>query len=145
MVRLSLVQTMMRLVRSFQRASSKFWSIGNGDISIRLAGWLSRVQFDDADDFSEGLALVKVAGDYGFVGRDGQLVVNFVIEPQFDEADSFSEGLALVLFRQKTGLYPISQTTCSTHPLAQSRAAMTSPFSAFASSLTSCERRRGLK
>ena len=26
-------------------------------------------QFDDADDFSEGLALVKVAGDYGFVGR----------------------------------------------------------------------------
>jgi WG repeat protein len=28
-------------------------------------------QFDKADDFSEGIALVKVAGDYGFVGKDG--------------------------------------------------------------------------
>src|SRR5262245_26129532 len=46
-------------------------------------------QFDAADVFSEGLALVSVGGKYGFINTKGELVIN----PQFESANSFSEGM----------------------------------------------------
>ena len=60
-------------------------------------------QFDDADDFSEGLAGVRVGdvrgevgwlkkGKYGFIDKTGK----FVIEPQFDDVDQFIGGVARV-------------------------------------------------
>jgi hypothetical protein len=49
-------------------------------------------RFDDAQDFSEGLAPVKIDGQWGFIDKTGALVV----KPHFDNADSFSDGLALV-------------------------------------------------
>jgi len=49
-------------------------------------------RFDDAKDFSEELAPVKIDGKWGFINKTGALVV----KPQFDSADSFSDGLALV-------------------------------------------------
>ena len=51
-------------------------------------------QFDHADGFSEGLALVDLDGKWGFIGHSGRLVIG----PQFDYAGPFSEGLARVGF-----------------------------------------------
>ena len=47
-------------------------------------------KFDEAADFSEGLARVKVGIFYGFIDFSG----DFVIKPQFTWVKSFSEGLA---------------------------------------------------
>jgi len=51
--------------------------------------------FDEAGDFSEGLARVKVKGDpdkWGYIDKQG----NYVIPPQFYSAGDFREGLAPV-------------------------------------------------
>lgn len=56
-------------------------------------GWLLKPQFDEARDFSEGLAAVKVGGwngKWGFVDKTGKMV----IQPEYDETGDFSEGLA---------------------------------------------------
>ena len=62
--------------------------------------WVIEARFDEAEDFKEGLAAVKVAvkvddtvkPKFGFIDKTGKMV----IEPQFSEASSFSEGLAAV-------------------------------------------------
>jgi hypothetical protein len=51
-------------------------------------------QFEEAYNFSEGLALFKsIDGKYGFIGLDGKYVIN----PIYKDANSFSEGLACVV------------------------------------------------
>ena len=61
---------------------------------VDLAGeWALEPQFEDAREFSEELAAVRMAGLYGYIGPTGQMV----IEPQFSAAQSFSEGLAAVM------------------------------------------------
>lgn len=51
-------------------------------------------QFQFADKFSEGLALVDIGNrKMGYIDHSGQ----FVINPQFGDAGKFSEGLAFVL------------------------------------------------
>ena len=47
-------------------------------------------RFDDAQDFSQGLAAVALGKKWGYVDESGQVV----IEPQFNGAKAFSEGLA---------------------------------------------------
>ena len=47
-------------------------------------------RFEEAEEFSEGLAVVKVNGLYGYIDATGQ----FAIKPKFYKADSFSSGLA---------------------------------------------------
>lgn len=54
--------------------------------------------FEDAGDFHEGLAAVRVDGRWGYVDRN----LTTVIPPQFEGADAFSEGLAAV--RGETGV-----------------------------------------
>jgi hypothetical protein len=49
-------------------------------------------QFEDADAFSEGLALVKSNGRFGFVNKMG----SFAITPKFMHATDFHNGRALV-------------------------------------------------
>ena len=49
-------------------------------------------QFEDASDFSEGLAKISIHGKYGFIDKTGRIV----IKPQFDKASDFREGLATV-------------------------------------------------
>ena len=56
-------------------------------------------QFDEAADYSEGLARVKVGVFYGFIDYSGK----FVIEPQFTWVKSFSEGLAAEHSGEKWG------------------------------------------
>ncbi len=58
---------------------------GNGKVVIPL-------RFDEARNFSEGLAPVRVSDDWGYIDQTGKLV----IKPQFFKADSFSDGVASV-------------------------------------------------
>lgn len=50
------------------------------------------LQFDEASDFSDGLARVLVGDKYGFVDQTGRMV----IAPRFAVARDFTEGLAAV-------------------------------------------------
>ena len=61
--------------------------------------WVVKPQFDDAFDFSEGLAIVEVEGKWGYIRPDG----TWAIEPHFDVACDFSEGLAMVEVDGKWG------------------------------------------
>lgn len=61
--------------------------------------------FDEAHDFSEGLAAVHMDGDFGYIDRRGRIAV----KPKYDKAMPFSEGRAFVgitgkEFRVKWGL-----------------------------------------
>lgn len=49
-------------------------------------------QFDEVNDFSEGLAAVVINGKSGFIDKTGKIV----IEPQFDYVGYFKEGRAYV-------------------------------------------------
>ena len=65
--------------------------------------------YEDAGDFSEGLAAVKLGGWYGFVDATGKIV----IPPRYTEAKKFSGGLARVRvgtvwgYVDKTGAWAI--------------------------------------
>lgn len=85
-------------------------------------------QFEEAEDFKEGLAAVKVLvkvddtvkSKFGFIDKTGKMV----IQPQFSEADSFSEGLAVVTINSmdqtgyidKTGKVVIAPQFDDAHP-----------------------------
>jgi serine/threonine protein kinase len=56
-------------------------------------------QFDYAESFSEGLAVVKINGKYGYIDKTG----NTVIKEKFRLADSFSAGLGLINTNGKYG------------------------------------------
>lgn len=67
-------------------------------------------KFDDADDFAEGLAPVKIGGKWGYVNEKEQTVIKFA----YKEAKPFAEGLAPVAidgdkwgFIDKTGKFVI--------------------------------------
>lgn len=70
---------------------SPYFNLGRGNYG-RLLHYAIKPQFDDAKDFSEGLACVKIQGRWGYVDKKGKYVIN----PQFDEANDFSEGYASV-------------------------------------------------
>jgi len=60
---------------------------------------VSDLRFDDAKDFSEGLAPVRIGQAWGYVDRSGQISIS----PKFAFAEPFSEGLAAVRQNEKTG------------------------------------------
>ena len=54
-----------------------------------------QAKYDDAEDFSDGLANVKTGGrdgKWGYINKKGK----FLIKPEFENFSSFSEGLACV-------------------------------------------------
>lgn len=53
---------------------------------------VSDARFDDAGDFAEGLAPVRIGKVWGYVDRSGSMV----IPPRFEYAGPFSSGLAVV-------------------------------------------------
>lgn len=71
------------------------WKYGFVDKSGKM---VIEPQYDYAQRFSEGLALIGVGDDdedtrkYGFIDKSGKIV----IEPQFEDAESFDKGLASV-------------------------------------------------
>ncbi len=56
-------------------------------------------QFEEANHFSEGIAMVKTRNKWGYIDKNGQYVIN----PQFDDRFYFSEGLAPVKLGDKWG------------------------------------------
>ena len=71
-------------------------NISTSKITETTGKFIINPQFDYADDFSEGLAAVRVGdrntGKWGYIDKKGK----FVINPRFDWAFPFSEGLAVV-------------------------------------------------
>ncbi|GHU70878.1 hypothetical protein FACS189413_11850 [Bacteroidia bacterium] len=57
-------------------------------------------QFEEASDFCEGLAAVRIGSKWGFINPKGK----FVINPQFERARDFCEGLAPVEIDNRWGL-----------------------------------------
>ena len=57
------------------------------------------LKYDDAWDFSEGLAWVEVNEKYGFIDKSGKVVIPI----KYDDAWDFSEGLAKVELNGKWG------------------------------------------
>jgi len=53
-------------------------------------------QFDCADPFSEGLAVVELKKRFGYISPDGQ----FLVQPKYFGAGPFKEGFAWVLARK---------------------------------------------
>ena len=51
-------------------------------------------QFEDAYNFSEGLAAVEKEGVWGYIDKKGNVVIDF----KYETADDFGEGLAPVQF-----------------------------------------------
>jgi len=60
---------------------------------------VSNLRFDDAQDFAEGLAPVRIGSEWGFVDRSGQISIS----PRFQWAEPFSEGMAVVEENEKMG------------------------------------------
>ncbi len=50
------------------------------------------MEFDEGDEFHEGLAVVKADGKYGYINTRGE----WQIRPRFKSAGQFSEGLAAI-------------------------------------------------
>lgn len=85
--------------------------------------WAIKPIYDDAAQFSEGLAVVEIGGKWGYINQRGQMV----IQPQYTDAYSFRDGLARVATKEgasdtnlsggtgygwidKTGKFVISRT-----------------------------------
>lgn len=62
----------------------KLWGLARADGS-----WLVESKFPYPSSLTDGLALVRLNGKFGFLGRNG----NFVIEPLFDNAAPFERGI----------------------------------------------------
>jgi WG repeat protein len=66
------------------REKDELWGLARADGS-----WLVEPKFEQVEKLSDGLALVKLNGKFGFLNETGHLV----IEPIFDQAWSFKPGL----------------------------------------------------
>ena len=89
----SLTKAATNLIRFHDQTSKKYgYKDENGNIVIPA-------KYDDALDFSDGLALVKFKGKCGFIDKTDKLV----IPAKYDSAWPFSEGLALVKIKGKYG------------------------------------------
>ena len=68
--------------------------------------WVVEPKFEDAEDFQEGFACVKLDDKCGFIKADG----TYLVEPKFDDAEGFCEGLAEVVL---DGRYGFIKTDCT--------------------------------
>lgn len=84
----------------YQAANS--FSDGLAAVYVENKGWgfidkagqeVIKPQFQEAGNFSEGLASAQIKGKWGFIDKTGRVV----IEPQYDAVNSFSEGIAVVV------------------------------------------------
>ncbi|MEP3278639.1 MAG: WG repeat-containing protein [Stappiaceae bacterium] len=71
-----------------------------GFIDRNSGNWVIGNRFERVFPFSEGLALVQINGRYGFIDRNGMVV----IQPKFELSGGFKHGLAEVIVNRKAGL-----------------------------------------
>lgn len=64
----------------------------NGDRGVITCTEVVAPQYEDAGQFSEGLAAVKKGGKWGYIDEEGNVVIPF----QYDYAWGFNEGYAIV-------------------------------------------------
>src|SRR6185369_3780940 len=89
----------------------------------RSGNWIVRPQYEFADDFSEGLAGVVVNGKYGFINKQGELVIPAHFDLRRERrhpellisAGRFKEGLAAVAVDRLYG-YINKQGTFAVQP-----------------------------
>ncbi len=75
-----------------------------GYVDERTGQVIIQPQFEEAYEFTEGLASVQLGENYGYIDANG----NFIIHPQFEWAYYFSEGLAEVLINGKSGYIDVT-------------------------------------
>lgn len=71
------------------RVKSEFGAYGYWDQNGK---WLIKLQYERAEDFSEGLAAVRVRGVWGFIDKQNKMQIPL----QFDDTRNFSNGMAAV-------------------------------------------------
>ena len=72
----------------------------NGVYQLSTGKELVSCKYDNALDFSEGLALVQLNNKYGIIDKNGKEICPY----KYDYALGFSEGLAQVRLNEKWGL-----------------------------------------
>ncbi|MEM6393349.1 MAG: WG repeat-containing protein [Planctomycetota bacterium] len=70
------------------------WGYVNRGFNLQI-----KPRYEDARDFTGGLAAVKANGKWGYIDRNAR----FAIPPQFDNADDFDETLAMIMLDGKVG------------------------------------------
>ena len=63
--------------------------------------WVIEPRFDKAEDFQEGVGIVKVNGKWGAILPDG----SWLIKPKYEDLGFFSNGIATVKFDDGTWGY----------------------------------------
>lgn len=94
---------MAEVEKEIKLSDMRFFPVKSGDVwgFVNEQGELAiKPQYQDADNFSEGLALVKIQGKYGYINKSGTLV----IQPVYDDALPFNEGHAVVEVKDKAGM-----------------------------------------
>ena len=61
--------------------------------------WIVEPRFEEAGNFSEGLAPVRMNGKWGYIDTSGKVI----IQQGFETAQAFSDGLALVWWPRSCG------------------------------------------
>ena len=91
------------LQNTYKNVKGKKWWIEKKEVGkkkkYKTGDVVIPFKYDDVETFSEGLAIVKLKNEYGFVDKSGKLVVPL----KYGTADSFSKGLAVVKLNGKYG------------------------------------------
>lgn len=90
-----------------RRFSEGLASFSRGETNGRIKwGYIDKTakiviepQFDEANDFSDGMARVKQYGKYTFIDKAGKIIA----DPVFDNAEDFSGGLARITIGMRWG------------------------------------------
>jgi hypothetical protein len=95
-VKVDTISDYTEVVLQLENDGNKYFSIiekkQKGIYQENCYTWLLEPQFDDAENFSDGMAAVKKDGKWGYINKQGTIV----IPPQFDDAKNFSDGMARV-------------------------------------------------
>ena len=91
------------LQNTYKNVKGKKWWIEKKEVGkkkkYKTGDVVIPFKYDEVKTFSEGLAIVKLKNEYGFVDKSGKLVVPL----KYGTADSFSKGLAIVELNGKWG------------------------------------------